>query len=225
MNRQVRNEILEVSLKQFLKFGIREMSVQKLVEPLGMSTKTVYKYFENKEDLLSEALKLYFSRQEEIFETDRGRHTPVTFLFYMWSTGIEIEAKVNKIFFQDLHYYYPALEKKMDATNAHRYWKKIIEIVNTGINEGSFRRETVAEVTMEAIALLYESIVRKQKFKKFGLSSYEIFLNTIAPVIRGISTKKGLAELESFALTFSDTQSCNKNESSFDSPRKLTNPQ
>jgi len=53
----MKKEILQTSLKQFLKHGIRQMSIQKLVEPLGISTKTVYKYFKNKEELLEEENK------------------------------------------------------------------------------------------------------------------------------------------------------------------------
>ena len=42
--------IIEASLQQFLEHGIKQMTIQKLIEPLGLSTKTVYKYFADKED-------------------------------------------------------------------------------------------------------------------------------------------------------------------------------
>ena len=64
----MKEEILQTSLKQFLKHGIREMSIQKLVEPMGISTKTVYKYFKNKEELLEEALHLHYAQQFQILE-------------------------------------------------------------------------------------------------------------------------------------------------------------
>jgi len=44
--------IIEVSLQQFLKHGIKQTTIQKLIEPLRLSTKTFYKYFADKEDLL-----------------------------------------------------------------------------------------------------------------------------------------------------------------------------
>ena len=64
----MKEEILQTSLDQFLKYGIREMSIQKLIEPLGISTKTVYKYFKNKEELLEEALHLHFAGQYKLLE-------------------------------------------------------------------------------------------------------------------------------------------------------------
>ena len=56
-------EILQTSLEQFLKQGICKMSVQTLVQPLNISIKTVYKYFDNKEELQKEALLFYSSEQ------------------------------------------------------------------------------------------------------------------------------------------------------------------
>src|SRR5689334_18277748 len=58
----MREEILDTSLQRFLKFGIRKMTIQKLVEPLGISTKTVYKYFSDKEALLKECLAVHYAR-------------------------------------------------------------------------------------------------------------------------------------------------------------------
>ena len=54
----MKRKILQTSLEQFLKYGIRKMSVQKLVEPLPISTKTVYKHSKNKEDLGKEPFRI-----------------------------------------------------------------------------------------------------------------------------------------------------------------------
>src|SRR4029078_10891791 len=112
----MKDEILQTALRQFLKYGIREMSIQKLVAPLGISTKTVYKYFENKEQLLEEALSLYYLQQYGLLQTFGNDKNVVCLLFDIWYIGIETECKVNKVFFQDLNYYYPELEKKVEAT-------------------------------------------------------------------------------------------------------------
>ncbi len=48
--KQMKEEILQKSLTLFLKHGIKEMSNQTLVDWLGISTKTIYKYFQSKKD-------------------------------------------------------------------------------------------------------------------------------------------------------------------------------
>lgn len=59
----MKEEILQTSIGQFLKDGIGKMSIQKLVEPLRISSKTVYKYFKYKEEFLEEALNLFHAQQ------------------------------------------------------------------------------------------------------------------------------------------------------------------
>ena len=85
----MKNEIVQTSLRQFLKYGIRAMSIQKLIEPLGISTKTVYKYFQNKEQLLEEALSLYYAQQYGIVQTFDTYKDVVSLLFELWYLGME----------------------------------------------------------------------------------------------------------------------------------------
>jgi AcrR family transcriptional regulator len=194
----MKDEILQTALKQFLKYGVREMSIQKLVAPLGISTKTVYKYFENKEQLLEEALTLYYVQQYgrlQSFNTDKN---VAGVLFDAWYIGIETECKVNKVFFHDLNYYYPELEKKVEATISKKIWKHFIELIKRGIKEGFFREDIDAEIALEAISAVYVSIARTTNFKKFRNHLSNIFLNTITIFIRGFCTPKGIEELDSY---------------------------
>jgi len=198
----MKDEILQTSLRQFLKYGIQKMSIQKLVAPLSISTKTVYKYFKNKEELLEEAVKLFFSQQYELLEDNAVNQGAVTLLVDIWSKGIEMESKVNKTFFHELYYYYPELGDRMDAVNGKRFWKQFLYIIQRGIDEGVFRNDINSEVVLEGISILYVSIVRTDQFKKFRISSYDIMLNTIIPCVRGICTAKGTRELDQYIATY-----------------------
>src|SRR3954454_18438505 len=111
----MKEEILQTALKQFLKYGIREMSIQKLVEPMGISTKTVYKYFKNKEELLEEALQLHYAQQFQTLEERIEDQKVVPLLLDIWYLAFEREYKVTNAFYQDLNYYYPELERKIQT--------------------------------------------------------------------------------------------------------------
>jgi AcrR family transcriptional regulator len=191
-----KNEILKASLKHFLQHGVRKMSNDNLVALLGISTKTLYKHFKDKEDLLAQALELFYSQQHELFKNIVHKESAPVLLFQIWQHGFEMEFKVNKIFFQDLHYYYPELEKKVEVRNAKSIWKEFIQIINRGKNEGHLREDIIPEVVLEGISVLYVSIVRKGEFKKLGLSPNVILLNTIAAYVRGICTEKGSKTLD-----------------------------
>jgi AcrR family transcriptional regulator len=192
----IKEKIVQTAYNQFLANGIRKMPVQKLVAPMGISTKTVYKYFKNKEDLLEEVLRVYFDRQYHLFEQVSEKKTAVELLFEIWYQAVKREYSVNNAFFNDLHYYYPELEEKAEREIAQKFWQQILLVVRKGIDEGIFRKEIQPEIVLEGIAILYGQITRTDRFKQFNNVPYEIFANTIVPVIRGICTTEGLHQLD-----------------------------
>ncbi|MEO8110727.1 MAG: TetR/AcrR family transcriptional regulator [Ginsengibacter sp.] len=192
----MKDEILQTSLKQFLKYGVREMSIQKLIEPLGISTKTVYKYFKNKEELLEEALTLFHAQHRKTWKSQAAIQSAVILFFEIWHTAIEIEYDVNKAFFKDLHYYYPELLKKKDAELDKEYTKQFIQVLYKGIEQGVFLKHINPEITFMGISILYQAIAREEQFKRYRASPDEILLNTIALYIRGFCTEKGIKELD-----------------------------
>ncbi len=194
----MKEDILQTSLKQFLKYGVREMSIQKLVEPLGISTKTVYKYFKNKEELLEEALTLFHAQHRKTWKSQGAIQSAVILFFEIWHTAIEIEYNVNKAFFEDLHYYYPELLKKKDAELDKEYTKQFIQVIYKGIEQRVFQKDINPEIIFMGITILYQAIAREDQFKKFRTSSTEILLNTIALYIRGFCTEKGIEELDNY---------------------------
>jgi AcrR family transcriptional regulator len=192
----MKEKILQTSLEQFLKFGIRKMSIQRLVSPLGISTKTVYKYFKNKEELLKEVLNLHYNQQYQLLEKLSENQNAVTLFYDIWHQAVQREFGINNIFFRDLHYYYPELERKTEAEIGDKFWKKIQQIILNGRKHGFFREDIHPLVTLEGIAVLLEKVGRSEQFQKFNQSSEEIFFNTILVYIRGFCTLKGLEELD-----------------------------
>jgi len=210
----MKNEILQTALDQFLKFGIRDMSIKKLIEPLGISTKTVYKYYKNKEELLEEVLQLLYSQQYQLIENLSADQNVVTLLFDIWYLAIEKAFDVNNIFYKDLHYYYPKLERKNEIELGKKFGQQFQNLIRKGMNQGVFRDGLLPEVAMEGIYVLYNAIARTELFKRFGVSPYEILFNTIALYIRGLCTQKGLQELEEYIATketFGEIESVGKN--------------
>lgn len=192
----MKTEILEVSLRQFLQYGIRDTSVQKIVDALGISTKTFYKYYKNKEELLADALDLFFNQQYQDFRKLNVAQNAAARFFDIWLTSIDVSYQVNKIFFHDLQYYYPDLAAKSDAANSGRFTPEFLNVIERGIQEGLFRNDIIPGVVLESIFVLYEAVVRAEHFKRFNLAPYDLLLNTIALAVRGICTHEGIIALD-----------------------------
>jgi AcrR family transcriptional regulator len=197
----MKNEIIETALKQFLKFGTREISIQKLIEPLGISTKTVYKYFENKEQLLEEALLFHYQQQFEILENRSLEQNPIGLFLDVWHAAVEMEHKVNSVFFQDLQYYYPEVKAKVEYTIGKKFTKHFIQMIKTGVKNGLIRPDVNEVLVMETIYILFNSITRENRFKDFKHTPLSLLQNTICVYLRGACTLKGAKLLDEHLKT------------------------
>ena len=206
----MKEEILQTSLEQFLKYGIRKMSIQKLAEPMGISSKTVYKYFGSKEDLVREALLCYYQQKYQIFENKADSQKTVGFLCAVWHGSIEAELKVNQKFFRDLLYYYPDLSKKFTVIEENKFVNPFLRIINRGITEGVFRQGIQPEITLEGMFVLYTAIVRNEHFRRLHLASPELLFNTIIVYIKGFCTRNGIAEVDEYLHSLQPFDGVNK---------------
>ncbi|WP_426671264.1 TetR/AcrR family transcriptional regulator [Mucilaginibacter sp. McL0603] len=193
----MKEKITEVALAQFLQHGIRSMTVKKLVEPMGISTKTVYKYFSSKEELLEECLRVLYSGYHNefmaILSTD---DSPVNKLLILFRATVSKDFGVSHAFFHDLNYYYPELQNTAINRISNSYGSLMIPLVQKGITEGYFHRFIMPEVALKGIGLLYASITRSEDYKDYEGSPYELFKNLVEVYIRGMCTEKGLKEIE-----------------------------
>ena len=198
----MKDKILHTALDLFMKYGIREMSIQKLIVPLGISTKTVYKYYKNKEDLLENVLSLFQEQRYNAFKAYKDKKNAVSLFLDIWYSGVENEFNVNNKFFNDLKVYYPELNSKYETELGHKVWEQLLQVFMIGQKDGIFINYLMPEVAFEGISVLFNAITRTEQFSKFNSTSFQIFCNTIVPCIRGFCTAKGLEQLEEHVKGF-----------------------
>ena len=173
------------------------MTVQKLIAPIGISTKTVYKYFSDKEDLLKHCLLKHYSQLVQSFEElKKDAQNPVAALFKMWHSAIDADFGVNHIFYHDLNYYYPRLQDFVLQKFFKSGYGFLEDLIRSGVKQGYFRNDIVPEVVPQVISILYSSITRTGQFKRYKLTPSHLMQNTIDAYLRGICTPKGLKEFE-----------------------------
>lgn len=192
-----REDIIQNSLKQFLLNGIRKMTVQQIVIPLGISTKTVYKYFSGKEELLEACLMVHYEKMSLEFKkiTD-GTSNPAEKLFGLLFMSLEEDFKVAPVFYHDLNYYYPEMQDKVIAKYYENNGLYITNVIKNGMEQGVFRADLHASVVLMALRLLYRSLTRTGEYREFGLNPFELAANTVVVFLRGICTPKGIKILD-----------------------------
>ncbi|UZR97129.1 TetR/AcrR family transcriptional regulator [Chondrinema litorale] len=192
----MKSKILQIALEHFLKNGLKGVSVQKLVAPIGISTKTVYKYFTSKETLIEAALYEYHKeRYTELLNLIQSQK-PVCAFFEVWKSAFDTEHKVNKAFFEDLHYYYPELAKRIESDVKVKFKAQFLDLIRKALLDGSFRQGLIPELVLSGIFMLYNSIIRDDQFKNSPYTKDDILGNSIGVFIRGLCTEEGLNAIQ-----------------------------
>ena len=193
----MKDKITEVALERFMQYGIRSMTIRKLVEPLGISTKTVYKYFASKEELLAACLKLlydgYFNELNLILSTKDNAASKLLTLF---RATFSKDFGVSHAFFHDLNYYYPELQNAAINRTRDNYGSLLIPLIQNGIDEEYFISYIKPELVLTGIVTLYTSITRSESYKQLKSNPHELFKNLVEVYMRGMCTEKGIKIIE-----------------------------
>lgn len=192
----MKEKIIEGSLQQFLKHGIQKITLQKLIVYLDISAETMHKYFDNKEQLLEECLKVYYKQADkEVLKIIDGAPNVIVSICRIYSKSIDVDFGDQYQFNEDLNYYYPHLQDKIIKEYSKGALEILTGLMENGIIEGYFFHYLKATDVLHAIAILYRSVTRYDVYKEFN-KKRELTKHTIAIYLKSICTDKGLQVMD-----------------------------
>ena len=193
-----RESIIQKSIAEFQKHGVRKMTLQQLAGKLGISTKTVYKHFADKETLLTSCLEVHYALlYDRLIQDISSDESPVLKLFRIWIGALTLDFGTSHLFYEDLNYYYPAAQDRILKKYREKFSGPVLRVMDEGMDKGLFREELVPAVVLEASGAIYRLLTRTTQFKRFRLDPFRLAENTIGVYLRGLCTVKGLQELKS----------------------------
>lgn len=196
---ELRERILAAAMEAFATHGIREIRMDDIAAKLGISKRTLYEVFVDKETLLMQCI-IKAQEDADIFakEVNENASNVLEVLLKLYQRSIEQFHKTNKKFFEDIKRYpkvYEALirSRKQDSESALAFFK-------AGVQQGIFRDDInfsiVGLLVREQLDILMNTDVCKE------YSFLEVYESIMFTHIRGISTEKGAFELEKFIRTY-----------------------
>jgi AcrR family transcriptional regulator len=193
----IKQLIAETAIKGFLSHGIREITIARLTEPLGISTKTVYNYFESKEDLLKECLDiLYRKHLFELRNIVSAKADPVNKILSVFRGALKEDFGISNMFYHDLNYYYPELQNKAIKRISDESRALIIPVIEQGIRDGYFLSGLKPPILLMGISTLYTFITRGNDSEGGRHSPQLLFENLVEIYIRGMCTEKGRKQIK-----------------------------
>jgi len=191
-----KKEVVDIALQEFLHNGTQSFTIKQLTKLTGISTKTVYKLFDDKTALLRTCLNKHYSRlTNELLEQDSDNE--IETILNMTYRVVELEFDVNPRFYAELNIYYPKLQNEAIATH-NKVFEKLVDNIQQGKQSGLFLSEINPDVCLIACQQLYSGITREKIYSSLNLSVPELIKNTIMVYLRGMCTSSGLQKLEQY---------------------------
>ena len=145
----------------FMRYGFKSVSMDDIASAIGMSKKTIYQFFPDKETLVAEVVKMIIIQNEQNCEHDRSIAKDAIHEVLLAINQMSILFQhMNPSLIFDLHKYY---HQGYLTFQSHRnnYIQKIIrENLQLGIAEGNYREEidiaTLTRLRMETILIPFQ---------------------------------------------------------------------
>jgi len=191
--------ILKETLALYKKMGIRAVTMDFVAEHLGMSKRTLYELFPNKNDLINACLSLAIeerkAKAQEIIS--QSEHIIETFILFMRFHINELN-QVNPLFIYDLKKYHPEVSCQKTAEFNSNMESNIRKFIEMGKNQKLFREDVDSLIHAK---LIYEQVNILQNTDIFPPDQYspsKIFEQATYTFIRGIATEKGLVIIDKY---------------------------
>jgi len=193
----MRDKILEISRELFLNLGFKSVTMDEIANGLGVSKKTIYKYFKNKTELVAAVTDIMFiSICEGIDMICALDKNPIEEIFDI-KRFVMANLKDEKSSPQyQLQKYYPKIYVNITKKQFEVMQDCVVDNLNNGIKQGLYRKE----IDIEFISRIYfngmTSIKNKDLFPLNNYSMNTLMNNYLDYHLRGICTNKGIEQLE-----------------------------
>ena len=193
----MKDNILEKSNELFLNLGFKSVTMDEIASSLSISKKTLYKYFSNKITLIDAVTESMFSTICCSIETICDQKlNPIEELFHIKRVIMEHLKDEKSSPLYQLQKYYPGIYASLKQKQFLFMQETIQDNLERGVQSGLFR----SSIDVDFISRIYFSgMVGIKDQQIFPLKKYS--MNTLIGLyleyhLRGISTVKGIQELE-----------------------------
>ena len=124
----------------FLKAGIKSVTMDDIAKHLGMSKKTIYQFFKDKNELVIALVKKKLKEDEDQMEDIISQSgNVIEEMINMMKCSEDIFSRINPIVIHDLQKYHPDAWKQFQNFKSGVIVQKLEELLTKGIKQGYIR--------------------------------------------------------------------------------------
>ncbi len=159
---------------------------------LGISKKTLYEFFADKEDLVKQVLLWDYDRKLDFFlQIEAKKLNAIEELFEVYQMIKEMFKDYNPSVEYDIRKYYPSLFSQFREIKRKRMFELSIKNLNKGKSEGLYRSDLDTSILARLHVFRVENILESELFSVEELTSIHVFHEIFVYHLNGILNETG----------------------------------
>lgn len=193
----IREKIVHTAYDLFIQYGVKSVSMDEIAKSAGISKRTLYESFEDKESLLAEGIEQYSQRlKQTLAQIERGAYNALEIILLFYEEIMKQPNWHNEKFYDDLKKY-PNVQERIES-HRKRCGEKCMALLTQGVKEGVFEKDVNLSLTTTLIRELMKMVQPSHAFNEYSI--IEVYSMILLTFLRGISTEKGRLIIDRFDL-------------------------
>lgn len=189
-----KERIMKYAFNEFVTKGLKAVKVDNIAAAMGISKRTLYEFFGDKERLLIECVKYNHElRRVEFEQLRKDSKNALETLTKLYHGRLKEVKAVNPAFLSDMNKYEKLivfLEQSAEEKN-----KYALMFIEECVKDGLFRSDIDYKLLLNTFDILCRAILHNELYKQYD---FESIMKTLdVTFIRGVCTAKGLEIVDS----------------------------
>ncbi|MCE7068154.1 TetR/AcrR family transcriptional regulator [Dyadobacter sp. CY326] len=188
----MKERIIKSALNLFWRYGIKSVTMDDIAKDLGISKRTIYQHYSDKEAILALVIQNQIMDQKcEMEKLEEKAANPIEQMMYASAQMRDTLSTMNPVLLYDLKKYYPLAWEQFETYKHDFLLKSIRENLTTGIEQGLYRPDidvaVLALLRIEQIVMAFDPTIFPQK--KFNMMHTQ--MQFLLHFLRGVLSEKG----------------------------------
>ncbi len=189
----LKQRIMDTAMMLFTQQGIKAVKMHDIAQHLGISKRTLYEIYTDKEELLYQGVLAYDQKKREyLTEYSNKANNVIEVIVEAYQMKVREAHTVNYLFYEDIMKY-PKVETYIKEVYERRR-EGFISFMQRGVDEGSLRPDVDYKLFQYLLDGIGQHVMGNRLYKQYSVE--ELFGNLFLVIIRGLCTIKGLQLLE-----------------------------
>jgi AcrR family transcriptional regulator len=190
---EIKERILNKASEMFEQFGFSKVTMEEIAAELGMSKKTLYKFFEGKEQLLKNIVSVRRCAFEDYIIKLWGNNA-LSFLEKL-KMLMNYISKNNYVFrgplAHDLQKNFPLIWEEINESKRIHSQDKFSLLIREGIEKGVFRKDIDQQILFLIFMSALQGAANPEVLLQLPVTGSQVFEAVVKVLLEGVFTEEG----------------------------------